>query len=189
MCFYAGDMAVMRIVTPILALLLCLTPLEGATLEKLSLEEMIGKSTGIVRGRIASAGTVRRGSLIYTVSEVEVLERWKGPEGAACQVAVPGGKHGGYQQTFSGAPELAAGAEYVLFLWTGKSGLTQVIGLSQGLFTLSKNGDGTITAHRAASGEVMLNPRTGQQVDDVAMSFSLNELRDRVESSLNTARK
>ena len=57
-----------------------------------------------------------------------------------CGGSRTGGVAGGIRQSVSGAPELKPGQEYVLFLWTSRSGLTQVIGLSQGLFQLSEEG-------------------------------------------------
>ena len=53
---------------------------------------------------------------------------------------MPGGVVNGIRQSVTGAPELKPGQEYVLFLWTSRSGLTQVIGLSQGLFKVSEEG-------------------------------------------------
>ncbi len=50
----------------------------------------------------------------------------------------------GVQQSFAGAPTLTAGQDYFLFLWTSKTGLTQVIGLSQGLFTVTTNSSGPV---------------------------------------------
>ena len=51
----------------------------------------------------------------------------------------------------AGAPTLAAGQDYVLFLWTSKSGLTQVIGLSQGLFNVITNSQGQSIVSRGAA--------------------------------------
>jgi hypothetical protein len=182
-------MAPLRRPVWIIALLCAFLPLGGATLEKLSLADMIGKSTAIIRARVGDVQTARRGNLIYSFSSVEVLEQWKGSLSATMKVAVPGGVYGGYSQEFSGAPALQPGSEYVLFLWTGTSGLNQVIGLSQGVFTLRKNEAGEMIAHRAASGETVLDPKTGQPVEDKALTLLLGELRDRVQSALGATSK
>lgn len=156
-------------------------PLAGATLEKLSLDEMVRKSTAIVRVRAEGSRTVQRGPLIYTLTRVAVIERWKGPEGSTLEVATPGGAFGGVRQEFSGAPALERGAEYVLFLWTGNSGVTHVIGLSQGVFELRRDAGGKLVVHRPASAATMLDPGTGQPVQDHALTLALSELRSRVE--------
>ena len=97
----------------------------------------------------------------------------------------------GIRQSVSGAPELKPGQEYVLFLWTSRSGLTQVMGLSQGLFKVSEEGSGGGSAiavvQRPAASELMLN-RSGLPVDDHAVSMPLRDLRARVRSALASAK-
>lgn len=156
---------------------------QAATLEYLSSDELIDRSTAIVCGQVTGAEGTRQGPLIYTRYTVQVTERLKGAQvGAQVQVVVPGGVYQGQRQTFAGAPQLAAGKEYLLFLWTGPSGLTQVIGLSQGVFTLSRSSSGELAASRQAIGETMLDGRTGKPVDDQSMRIRLAELRALVAS-------
>jgi hypothetical protein len=163
----------------IACVLLAALAAQAATLEYLSIDDMVAKSTAIVRGRVLSASASPRGPLIYTHFRVQVLERWKGPEAAEIEVAVPGGSVQGRKQTFSGAPQLAEGVEYVLFLWTGRNGLTQVIGLSQGVFHLAKDASGEVVATRSGSTEPMLDPKTGQLIGDRAVRIRLRDLRAR----------
>jgi hypothetical protein len=177
----------MRLVNFPLRFLFTLFPLvslPAATLERLSLEEMIQKSTEIVRGRILSSRTALRGPVVYTFVQVQVDDRWKGPPAARVEVAIPGGDYGRVQQSFSGAPVLEPGRDYLLFLWTGKSGLTQVIGLSQGVFEVKRAADGSLIVERPASREVVLEAGTGRRVDDVAVSASLEQMRSRVRQVL-----
>jgi len=169
----------MRLLALIVSLVATVGPLGASTLEQLSIDEMIAKSTEIVRGRIVSSRPVVDGQLVYTVSRVDVLERWKGLPAEQVEVAIPGGSHGSLRQTFAGAPELEPGRDYVLFLWTGSNGITQVIGLSQGVFTVETDGDGAAYVERPASQVVMLD--AGNPVDDRAVSMPLGELRGRVE--------
>ncbi len=72
-------------------------------------------------------------------------------------MAVPGGTMNGMRQMAIGSPELATGSEYVVFLWTGKSGLTQIIGLSQGLLLASEDASGKIRLTRPAAEDPMLD--------------------------------
>ncbi len=66
----------------------------------------------------------------------------------------------GIRQIAVGSPELATGSEYVVFLWTGKSGLTQIIGLSQGLFLAVKDAAGNIAlTSRPAADEPDAGPK------------------------------
>lgn len=104
---------------------------------------------------------------------------------------MPGGVVDGIRQSVSGAPDLKPGQEYVLFLWTSRSGLTQVIGLSQGLFKVSEEssegGTGAALVQRPAASELMLN-KSGLPVDDRAVSMQLQDLRSRVRQALVSAK-
>ena len=171
---------------------LCVTsvaPLPAATLEKLSIEQMTQKATLIVRGRVSTCSGEAQGSMIYTRCQVQVIESWKGSAPALVSFSVPGGTYQGLVQTFTGTPRINVSQEYVLFLWTGKSGRTQVIGLSQGVFDIvtgtSSSSSVAPTPHvlRAASGERMLD-NSGRAVRDSAIDMSVTELRDRVKGAL-----
>lgn len=179
----------MRLLASIGVLVSLALPAAGATLEKLTLDEMARKSTAIVRARIEGSRAVQRGALIYTLTRVSVIENWKGPERSSIEVATPGGALGAVRQEFSGAPALEPGAEYVLFLWTGRSGLTHVIGLSQGVFRLSRDEDGKLVVHRPASAAVMLDPGSGRPIQDQSLTLALSELRRRVERAMGAGVK
>jgi hypothetical protein len=165
------------------AVLAAFVAAEGTTLQKLSLDDMILKSTAIVHCTVQPAYTALRGSVIYTHYTIKASEVWKGQVFGPLDLAVPGGMANGVRETYAGAPGLAAGSDYVLFLWTSKSGLTQVIGLSQGLFNVSTNSAGVATVSRSASTEFMLDG-SGQPVRDSDFEMPLDQLRSRVQSAL-----
>lgn len=151
----------------------------GATLQRLGLDEMIQKSTAIVRGRATLTGARFHGPLIYTHYRVQVLESWKGAQPAEIDIVVPGGVANGMRQVFPGAPRLEAGNEYVLFLWRGASGLTNIIGLSQGVFDVHRDVAGGVFASRSATTETMLDA-DGRPVRDEAVRIRFEELRGRI---------
>jgi hypothetical protein len=158
----------------------------AATLQKLSVAEMAQKSTAIVRARVLDSYAAQHGSIIYTHYRLQVSEWWKGSGGEALEVVTPGGAVGASRQVFSGSPQLVMGGEHVLFLWKGPSGLTHIVGLSQGLFKVSRDANGQIVATREASAGPMLDPATGQAVGDKAASYSLGDLRRRVGAAIAT---
>jgi hypothetical protein len=162
--------------------------LSAATLEKLSLEEMAAKSTEIVLGRVISKSYQQRGSVIYTVARVQVSERWKGSSKDIVEVCVAGGVMNGMRQVFPGSPFFRDGHEYLFFLWTGRSGATQVIGLSQGLFDLRSNAKGETQVYRGASTETMLD-KTGRRISDDPTEMSLDEMRGYVKRVLGGVRE
>lgn len=158
--------------------------LPASTLQRLSLNDMIQKSTMIVRGTIQpGAVPALRRSLIYTHYQVSVTTAFKGSPGKTIDVAVPGGALNGTQQMVAGAPTLAPGEDCVLFLWTSKSGLTQVIGLSQGLFNVTTNAQGQVMVSRGAISAPMLDSG-GQVVTPSSIQMSLGQLASQIQTVL-----
>lgn len=150
----------------------------GTTLQQLSLNDMILKSTAIVRGRVQLTGCTFRGSNIYTQYTVQVIELWKGPSATQIKFAVPGGSANGLRQTIAGSPNLTNGQEYVLYLWTSRTGLTQIIGLSQGLFV---SANGAVT--RPSITEHFIDPN-GSEAADPGMQMTLSAMRTLVSTVL-----
>lgn len=157
-------------------------PGQAATLERLSMDEMIQKSTEIVRGRVMTLGVSTRGSILHAGAgggdgAVEGLaergDRGLDPRRAERQPAAD----------LLGAPALAVGSEYVLFLWAGASGNRQVIGFSQGAFDVKLDAKGNPQMQRSATSETMLDDR-GREVGDVPVRMSLTDLRKLLKSSL-----
>jgi hypothetical protein len=174
------DYSMRRLIT--LALLAAgLAPLPGSTLLQLNLDDMIGKSTSIVLATVQPRSSAFRGAMIYTHYLVQVTTTYKGVAATNWDVAVPGGVVNGVQQFFAGAPALTAGQQYLLFLWTSKTGLTQVIGLSQGLFTVTKNASGQLMVSRGATSETMLNS-AGQVITDSSIQMTLAQMSNRIQT-------
>ncbi len=165
-----------------------LTGLQGTTLLQLSLNDMIQQSTMIVRGKPQLSYTAARGAAIYTHYQVQVTATYKGTPTQQLDIAIPGGVSNGLRQSFAGAPGLSNRQDCVLFLWTSKTGLTQLIGLSQGLFRVVANSSGQLLVTRAASTEMMLNGN-GQPVTDSDFQMLLSDLQSRIQSVLNGGSK
>jgi len=161
--------------------LAALVPAQATTLTKASLDDLIQKSTSIVRGRVVSFTTGSRGSLVYTYYKIQVLERLKGADADQVQVQVPGGSLGGVQQSIAGAPRLTEGAEYVFFLWTGPSGARHLLGLSQGVLDVVKNAAGDLMVVRAAASEAtVVDSATGQAGSQDTVRMKLSEFNSRI---------
>jgi hypothetical protein len=149
----------------------------AVTLQQLSLDQMSQSATAIVRARVTSSSASFTGSTIYTHYKLQTTETWKGFP--ASEVLIPGGTANGYRQSFPGVPELQTGTEYVLFLWTSSTGITQLIGLSQGIFNVAQLADGTLQVSRPQIAETILN-NSGQKVADRAVQMLLNDMKSQV---------
>jgi hypothetical protein len=133
-----------------------------------------------VRGKLVSASAMFHGPVIYTHFKIQVSERYKGAAAASEEFMVPGGSANGYTQDVAGSPDLSLGHEYVLFLWKGPSGNTQIIGLTQGVFTLPAAAATDPTATRAPTTELMIDRSTGQAIKDERLILKLSDLRSRI---------
>ena len=162
-------------------------PLPCATLEQLTLDDLIAQSTAIVRGTVVDSWAARTGSVIYTHYKIQVSENFKGPRPSFVEIVVAGGVVNNLSQSFSGSPTLNKGDQFVFFLWTSRAGLTQIMGLTQGLFAIAPGASTDPMATRAASRELMLDPKTAQPVKDAMLSMRLSDLRSRIASTLQAS--
>jgi hypothetical protein len=163
-------------------------PLNSATLERLSFDDLAGKSTAIVRGTVTDSWAAFTGSIVYTHYKLQVNETLKGTNQTVVEIVVLGGTVNGIRQSFSGSPTLNKGDEFVFFLWTSKAGLTQIMGLTQGLFALPPDGSSDPTATRAPTSELMLDPANAHPVKDAALSMRLSDLRSRISKTRATVK-
>jgi hypothetical protein len=165
-----------------------LARLGATTLIQLSLNDLITMSTGIVRAKVTGTRTDYRGADIYTYYQLQVSEDWRASgltptTPRQVEVAVPGGVVRGVRQTVAGAPSMTVGHEYVVFLWTSRAGLTQVIGLSQGLFLVEADANGNPVLVRPSSGQAVVD-QSGRPVSEQALSLNLAALRAQTRSTL-----
>jgi hypothetical protein len=166
-----------RLTGLIFALFACVAA-PAATLQQLSLDQMSQSATSVVRARVVSSSASLTGSTIYTHYRLQVSEAWKGS--AATEVMVPGGVANGLKQSFPGVPQLDPGAEYVLFLWKSPAtGITHLIGFSQGVFNIGAQADGSVLASRPQIGEMMLD-QAGRKVTDQAIRMKLADMKSKV---------
>lgn len=159
----------------------------ATTLERLTVEEMVAKSHLIVRAKVTGKSAAQRGSMIYTVYQLQVSERLKGESGATVAVSVPGGTYGSLRQSFAGTPTMETGTEYVVFIWRGQTGVLHIIGLSQGLFDLKLTSSGEVVLTRGVL-DAELVDKAGRQVQSAPVALTLGDLRKAVAASQRAER-
>jgi hypothetical protein len=177
-----------RTLTICLLLAVAFATSRATTLRQLSLDDMTLKSTAIVRGKVQQTESILRGSVVYTFYRVQVSEQWKGSQTAQIDFAVLGGTAKGITQAYSGAPELTSGQEYILFLWTSRGGLTQIIGLSQGAFNLTPSAAGDAMVTRFASTDRVVD-QGGHDAAATNFQMRLGDMRSQVAHTLRSARQ
>jgi hypothetical protein len=165
----------------------CVLPLRSATLERLSLDDLIVKSTAIVRATVSDTWTAMSGRDIRTYYKLQVSERFKGPAQDTIEIITPGGTVGDLHQSVAGSPVLNKGDDFVFFLWTSGRGVTWITGLTQGLFSLPGGAGDDPVATRAANRELTLDAVSGRPVKDAVVSMKLSALRTRIAATLGEA--
>ena len=176
----------MRTSTFLLASVALLAPAGATTLLKMSMNDLITQSTSIVRAKITGTRTASTGRDIYTYYQLQVSDTLKKGAILPAEFAVPGGVYGNLRQIGIGSPVFTEGQEYVLFLWTSRSGMTQVIGLTQGMFNLKEDGSGAVVLNRPAIADQMLD-KSGKQVTDAPVTMKWSELREMIAKTLPKA--
>ena len=127
----------------VLILIVAVPAARATVLQRLFLDDMVGKSAVVVHGTVISSRTEWNASQtsIWTVYTVRTHQYLKGFLGETFEFREPGGTVGNVGMYVAGAPEFHADEEVVLFLWTdGQSGRYQCIGLEQGALTVRQEG-------------------------------------------------
>ena len=181
---HAPQREMIRISLLVWALAAIAQPSQATTLSRASFDDLVQKSTSIVRGRVTGSYSATRGSSIYTYHKIQVLDRWKGLASAQVEVQVPGGTFNGQQQNIAGTPQLAEGAEYVFFLWTGPSGTTHLLGLSQGVLDVTTNAAGEAIVAGQVTDALLLDSATGRATGAEPLRMKLSDFGSRVTGAL-----
>lgn len=161
-----------------------LVPAQATTIRSASLDDLIQMSTSVVRGQVVGTSTSMRGSMVYTHYTVKVLDRWKGAATAQVDVQVPGGAYNGIQQNVAGSPQLALGAQYIFFLWTGPSGANLPLGLSQGVLDVASDAAGNLIVERQPIEALALNPNSVRPAGQDSLRMKLGDFSVRVAGAL-----
>jgi hypothetical protein len=158
----------------------------ATTLAKLSLDDMIQRSSAIVRGQVLSTAAIQQGPVIFTTYQFKVSEQLKGSLNGVVTVVVWGGQLNGVRQSFPGAPKLDVGGQYAIFVWTSPSGLNHIIGLSQGLFNLTADAQGNLILTRGPI-QAELVDASGKPVNSTSVRLTWQDLGERVRRTLGAA--
>ena len=140
-----------------------LLPSPATTLQRLSVDDMVEKSTGIVRATATPVSSFQRSGMIYTAYRLAVSVTLKGSPVATVEGAVPGGDYQGSHQSVAGSPVLRPGIEYVVFYWTGPSGTNYIVGMCQGLLEVHAGTSGEVVLRRRAMNSEVFGTQSGSE--------------------------
>jgi hypothetical protein len=118
-------------------------PARATVLIPADLGELSRDAMAIARGRVAALDTQwteDRGT-IETIVTLEVESYLKGSLGSTLRFRVPGGELGRFRSIVVGAPEFAVNQRVVVFLGARGPSVPHVLGLSQGVFHVTRAAD------------------------------------------------
>src|SRR5437016_7525879 len=110
------------------------------------LGQLTRDARAIVRGRVMAldARWTEDRQTVETIVTLEVESYLKGALGQTLQFRVPGGELGRWRSITVGAPQFAIDDRIVVFLGTTGPSIPHVLGLNQGVFRVTRVGDGWI---------------------------------------------
>jgi hypothetical protein len=72
----------------------------------------------------------------------------------------------------------------LFFLWTGPSGATHLLGLSQGVLDVTRDASGNIIAVRQSSEARVIDPETGAAGPQEPLTLKLSDLNGRIHRAM-----
>jgi hypothetical protein len=109
-------------------------------LKPADLGTLVASARVIVHGRVVSTRAQSSDrTRIETVVTVDATDYFKGDLGREVSFVVPGGTLGRYRTVVSGAPQLTAGDEVVVFLGTRGPALPYLVRLGEGVFRVQQD--------------------------------------------------
>jgi len=178
----------------LLALSISAPPLLAASVQPLSLEQIVDYSDEIVIGKVISSEARWQGKLIVTVSQVEVRESLKGAAAQTIEITRLGGSAvhptSGIAVTMDASTfvELQPGEEILLFVSRDANGVGQLVGAEQGRMRIR-------TDPKSGLRELPMAPKRldvlrGQDQDTIRSGLmTLDEMRRRIQRRLRPGQR
>jgi hypothetical protein len=137
-----------------LSLFLTTSSLDATVLVPADLGDLAREAGTIARGVVVAVEPrwLEERRAIETVVTLQTEVYLKGSLGPVVQFRVPGGRMGRFRSVTVGAPAFEAGQRVVVFLNGGGPQLPDIVGLSQGVFRLSRGNNAWTVAPQSFTG-------------------------------------
>jgi hypothetical protein len=158
----------------------------ATTLERMSLDQLARAADTVVRARCASTSARWENSAIWTFSEFDLIERFKGNPPERIQVRTPGGRVGHISTRVEQAPGFRPGDDAVLFLEASAGGSYAVTAWAEGTFRIRKATEaGRELVTQDSSGASVFDPVTRQFRSGETRNLLWSQFRQRLLSALS----
>jgi hypothetical protein len=170
----------MRLLLIVSSLVSLAVPLRATILLPADLPDLTRESRAIARGAVVDVvprWTDDRRS-IETIVTLVPEAYLKGALGESVQFRVPGGRLGRYRKIVVGAPQFSVGDRVVVFLDARAPALPQIVGLSQGVFRLTRSAAGQWQVTPPPAHDVVGAIRRGSSSGPVALPEFERQIRE-----------
>jgi hypothetical protein len=162
--------------------------ISATTLARMPLEKMARTAPLIVRARCSGNSTRWDAGEIWTFTNFDVQETWRGSAPPVIAVRLLGGRLGNLTSTVSGVPRFQAGEEVILFLQPTSRGDFSVVSWAQGTMRIRRDprtGEENVTQDSASV--ATFDPATRRFEAVGFRNVAVGDLRARVEAALRPA--
>jgi hypothetical protein len=160
-------------------------PAHSTTLMWMSLPEMSQRAPVIVRARCLANSTGWDAGEIWTLTNFEITETWRGSASGRIRVRLLGGKVGNLTSSVSSVPRFRPGEEVVLFLEPTKRGDYSVVGWQEGTFRIRRDAHtGEENATQDTASLATFNPQTRRFETNGVRNLPVDSLRKQVDAAL-----
>jgi hypothetical protein len=157
----------------------------GTTLARMTLAEMAQAAPVVVRARCLTNSVRWDAGEIWTFTDFNVEEVWKGAAPARITVRLLGGRDGSITSRVSGIPRFHAGEDVVLFLEPTPRGDFSVVSWEQGTFRIRRDlAGGRETATQDTASFATFDPATRRFEATGIRNLPLENFRARVDAAL-----
>lgn len=161
---------------------------EATTLQRMSLDQLAQAADTVVRARCVGSAARWENGAIWTFSEFEVVERFRGEAPSRIRIRLPGGRIGGVATRVEDVPQFRAGDEAVLFLEAQRDGSYGVTAWVEGTLRIRKaSGDRREFVTQDSSGVAVFDPATRQFRSEGVRNVPWSEFRQRLAKALSAA--
>ena len=172
----------------LLAVISIASPAPATTLERMSLDQLARAADTVVRARCASTSARWENGAIWTFSEFDLVERFKGNPPERIRVRSPGGRVGHISTRVEQAPEFRPGDDVVLFLEASAGGSYGVTAWAEGTFRIRKASEASRElVTQDSSGAAVFDPVTRQFRSGGTRNLLWSEFRRRLLGALSPA--
>jgi hypothetical protein len=160
----------------ILVLLLFSAAASAAVYRRLNFDALVQGSDLVVYGRVIGSQAIGDPAtgIIWTRTQIRVLEGAKGKPGSTVMITEPGGVFNGRGQLYPGTPQFSPNQEVVVFLYRAPGDRFRVTGSVQGLFavqTTDATGDRKVRSIAARSEIAVESGSSYQRSQESSESF------------------